>query len=88
MTYTTFTKSYISPTPKSHVIAFIQNPDVIEKILKFRHMKMGHKEIKGSPIKGLVKRKNTSLFHPQLGLVSLPVSRPLFRFYRFTVSIC
>ncbi len=46
----------------------------------------------GSPIKGLVppkwrragKEKNT-LFRPQPGLVSLPVARPLFRYYRFTV---
>jgi hypothetical protein len=52
----------------------------------------------GSPIKGCVKRKNTSpweksfLFFPwhrvspQHGIVCPPVSHPLFHFYRFTVQ--
>jgi len=32
-------------------------------------------------------RNPSTLYRPQLGLVFLPVSRPLFRYYRFTVSI-
>ena len=60
--------------------------------------KMKNSKGEGSPIKGRVKRKNTSLWKkilfffswhivpPQHGVVFPPVSHPLFHFYRFTVQ--